>query len=435
MSRATILMALLGVSGVAFAAAETKGPTSRPASRRVTPLPDLPVPPGGWSSMNPNPKVAAMPDNSWMVLETTFVPKGATSFRTMKFGADYRKLGHPKTEVCLVYDEARNVTIWFGGCSAGYTNQTLLLSVSDATWYQAQPEHVDFLRKGKNVPPKFAVGRPHGQCSYGACYDSHHRLYIKGMGICSGWPYDVSTWAYDVSRNRWQRLAGWDTGGTGRTGCYKMVYDRDHKVVVLFGGLSTGERKNDTWLFDVAKRQWRQAKVTGPAPAGRFYQHMVYDEKHKKVVLFGGEELPYSSHKFLNDTWTFDAATGAWTEMKPKVSPPGRKMGAMAYDSANGICILVGGRVGQGLKNCFSDTWAYDLAANEWKDMKPPGQPTYYGLFQAAYDRVNNVTVYFSREGKTCLYRYRATPLPVPGVRPVAGQRLDGKSRGKSRFG
>jgi hypothetical protein len=47
----------------------------------------------------------------------------------------------------------------------------------------------------------------------------------------------------------------------------------------------------------------------------------------------------------------------------------------------------------------------YDLAKNEWREMKPTGQPPYYGLYQAAYDRINNVTVYFSA-GETHLYRY-----------------------------
>jgi hypothetical protein len=335
-----------------------------------------------------------------MVLPTKYVPENATSFGNARFGVDYNKLGHAKGEVCLVYDEERNVIVWFGGCSSGYTNQNLLLSVSDATWYQAQPEHIDFT--SDQGPPRYAKGRPHGQCSYGACYDPFEKLYIKGMGICSGWPYDIKTWSYDAGKNQWQELAGWDTAGTGRTGCYKLVYDRGSKRVILFGGLPMDN--NATWTFDVVKRQWAQVKVAGPSPRGRIYHHMVYDEKNKKTVLFGGAGGKYGKDTtHLNDTWAFDSSTNTWTEMKPATSPPPRDRGAMAYDAANGVCVLVGGKMGPDRN--YEDTWVYDLANNEWREMKPERQPPHAGLYQAAYDRINNVTVYVAA-GKTYLYRY-----------------------------
>jgi hypothetical protein len=37
--------------------------------------------------------------------------------------------------------------------------------------------------------------------------------------------------------------------------------------------------------------------------------------------------------------------------------------------------------------------------------MQPAQQPPHYGLYQAAYDRINNVTIYVGR-GKTYLYRF-----------------------------
>jgi len=358
------------------------------------------VPAGGWSSMKPNPVLTTMPDNTWTFLPCKFVPKGVTSFGDMKFGQDYGGFGHPKTEVVLVYDEARNVTVWFGGCSSGYTNQTVLMSVSDATVYQAQPQHVDQKRSGRDVPPLFATSRPHGQCSYGACYDSDHKLYIKGPGICSGWPYDMKTWAYDAAKNDWTALTGQAHGW-----CYKMVYDRSNKVAVVLGDK---DRNNDTWLFDVEKRAWRKADVKGPTPPWRWYYSMVYDERNKKVVLFGGGAERYGSGKYHNDTWTFDAATSTWTEMKPATSPSARYMSAMAYDSTNGVCVLVGGKahtkeIGP---NPLRDTWVYDLARNEWTNMNPANQPPVYGIFQASYDRVNNVVVYPGRGG-VYVYRYR----------------------------
>jgi hypothetical protein len=392
---AAILLSGPALAGEPFAEAQkVQDADSRPGN----PPPDLAVPKEGWASLKPNPAVLEMKDNSWMILPTQFRPERAPSFGTFQFGADYRKFGHPKTEVCLVYDEARNVTIWFGGCSSGYTNQTLLLSVSDGIWYQAQPEHIDLIT-GKT---RHARERPHGQCSYGACYDPFAKVYLKGMGICSGWPYDLKLWAYDAGKNQWQEMAPWQTGGTGRTGCYKLVYDRMNKVVVLFGGLPL--QNEDTWTFDVAQRRWEKVSIRGPRPRGRLYHHMVYDEKNQKTVLFGGAGGTYSNKVYLDDTWVFDAAAKTWTEMKPRNHPPARYMGAMAYDAANGVSILIGGKA-ENRERPFADTWVYDLANNEWREMKPANQPAYYGLYQAAYDRINNVTVYVSA-GKTYLYRY-----------------------------
>src|SRR5215831_18088717 len=83
---------------------------------QVSSTPDMQVPAGGWASPKPHPQLAAMADNTWLFLPTRFIPDGATSFRDMKFGKDYGGIGHTKGESEMVYDEARNVTVWFGGC-------------------------------------------------------------------------------------------------------------------------------------------------------------------------------------------------------------------------------------------------------------------------------------------------------------------------------
>ena len=393
----------LGVAG------EPTNPSERPTTQKgepeitkVAPLPDMEVPAGGWGSLKPDPQVQAMADNSWMQLKTKFVPDGAESANGMKFGKDFHGFGHPKGESCLVYDEARNLTVWFGGCSSGYTNQTVLISVSDATYFQAQPEHVEALFKGHQKVA--GPNHPMGQCSYGACYDPNTKLYIKGRGITASfvWENPVRCWSYDVSTNKWEDLG---PGGPRGWGCYKMVYDRDSKICVLFGGLGI----DGTWLFDVAKRQWRQAKIDGKSPPSRMYASMVYDEKNKKTVLFGGSSGVGQNSAPSNETWTFDSTTSVWTQMNPKTSPSPRKMAAMAYDSANGVCILVGGNdtLKSGDPKPVSDTWVYDLAKDQWQEMNPPNQPPAIGVYQAAYDRVNNVTVYVGIDKKTSLYRYK----------------------------
>jgi len=58
-----------------------------------------------------------------------------------------------------------------------------------------------------------------------------------------------------------------------------LVYDSKHKVLVLFGGQNNlvrtiwiakvatcGRRLNDTWLYDVTTRQWREAQCHDDPP-------------------------------------------------------------------------------------------------------------------------------------------------------------------------
>ena len=87
---------------------------------------------------------------------------------------------------------------------------------------------------------------------------------------------------------------------------------------------------------------------------------MVYDERNKRVVFFGGTNGSVGS----NETWTYDS-TG-WKKLSPKTSPPGRFNHVMTYDARRGVCVVFGGQSGT---TRFSDTWEFD--GNDWKKAAP----------------------------------------------------------------
>src|ERR1700704_997407 len=72
---------------------------------------------------------------------------------------------------------------------------------------------------------------------------------------------------------------------------------------------------------------WVQIFPTN-SPSARQGPMVAYDPVSRKVVLFGGLD----SSTYLNDTWTFDGVT--WTHETTAVAPPGRVVGAMAFDAA-----------------------------------------------------------------------------------------------------
>ena len=63
-----------------------------------------------------------------------------------------------------------------------------------------------------------------------------------------------------------------------------MSYDNKRKKVVLFGG-SKGQFLGDTWEWD--GKQWMEIKSTGPSARGGV-PSMAFDSSRKMVILFGG---------------------------------------------------------------------------------------------------------------------------------------------------
>ena len=64
-------------------------------------------------------------------------------------------------------------------------------------------------------------------------------------------------------------------------------------------------------------------EVIGSNPSPRGYVSMAYDSESEQVKLFGGQAGIYTdSNNSNNETWAFDVATNTWKEMKPNLSPP-----------------------------------------------------------------------------------------------------------------
>ncbi len=92
-------------------------------------------------------------------------------------------------------------------------------------------------------------------------------------------------------------------------------YDPERKLFVLFGGDHGDFVLADTWLYDPAKRSWRQF-WSRAVPEARCGGQMVWLPKAKKLALLGGNtalrKLTYQS--FLQpcspDVWLFDPESG-----------------------------------------------------------------------------------------------------------------------------
>ncbi|MCG3179399.1 MAG: hypothetical protein BIFFINMI_01734 [Phycisphaerae bacterium] len=121
-----------------------------------------------------------------------------------------------------------------------------------------------------------------------------------------------------------------------------------------------------------AREVWMSAEklamVSGDQPAPRNMPAMAYDAKTKSIILFGGEGI----FGVYADTWVYDCAKRQWRNARPGRSPtPRLSAGLVARD---GVAYLVGGQEARGsMSYCAGlwarlpfDVWAYDIAANTW---------------------------------------------------------------------
>jgi len=202
------------------------------------------------------------------------------------------------------------------------------------------------------------------------------------------------TWVYDIAANTW---VGSRPGGAppGRT-YFSMVYDPGAKKTLLFGGQDWSRLFRDLWAYDAAAGAWTELHPAG-GPTARVHPSMVYDPGAKKVILFGGSDAT----GLLRDTWAYDAAAGTWTELHPAGAlPPARCFHYMVCDTANRRLVLMGGRgsalIAPGDPLHLTDMWAYDAAAGAWTELRPPGA--------SPPPRLSYPIVYDSAAGKVVLF-------------------------------
>src|SRR5262249_33986299 len=126
--------------------------------------------------------------------------------------------------------------------------------------------------------------------------------------------------------------------------------DLTNHSIVLFGGFAQEKYFNDTWIWHNGWQQFSPPK----SPSARSGPALTFDGATGNIVLFGGID---STHKSLNDTWTWDGKT--WTQQFPSVAPPSRRSDgpSMAYLPSIRRVVLFGGVQD---RTPLGDTWVWD---------------------------------------------------------------------------
>lgn len=227
---------------------------------------------------------------------------------------------------------------------------------------------------------------PFPRQNYGFSYDSSRQVLVLFSGMISiGSRLLGETWELS-STGGWRCLnncaVGSQDGPSARVG-HAMIYDNKRKRHLLFGGKSGAQFFNDMWEWNGS--HWTQISLSN-APSARWGHMMVYDVTRDRIVLFGGS----NSTEFFNDTWEWDGRT--WAEVNQRtnsIRPSVRHFGAMVYNSDLHLSILFGG--GRRNPPQSSDTWIWN--GQNWKSLETVHRPPARDSMAMAYDEENHRVV------------------------------------------
>jgi hypothetical protein len=149
-----------------------------------------------------------------------------------------------------------------------------------------------------------------------------------------------------------------------------MAYDPTMRKLIIFGGGLETADLNDTWSYEPATGRWTDLAPSGKTPSARELSPLVYDPVSKRMYLFGGWDQV--AEKDLGDTWCYDPVANNWTELDPSGKMPSSRDGhSLVYGPSGKWLLLFGGSEQDGTE--MSDLWDYDPAANQWTQLAPSG--------------------------------------------------------------
>ena len=287
----------------------------------------------------------------------------------------------------------------YGGYSPRFTNEGWLFDPAKCEmkllWADDSLAYDDKGAKWRALMPceiRWSQDRPGPARGTAAVYSPDTRkIYLFGGHPTErSWWGDtkLGTWELDPATLKFRRL-----GDSGPKGMTKAVYDSANRLIVVAPQRPSYARKKEapaTWVFDPAGGSWEKRTPACPRPGP--HPGFAYDPETKKCVYFSA----------YGETWTYDAETNEWRDMKPVKAPPPRWHAAMAYVSALGGTVLHGGLARKEMEDPwreapaafrikregvqYTDTWVFDVQRNEWRELPGAGGPALSGDSGSARD-------------------------------------------------
>ncbi len=219
-----------------------------------------------------------------------------------------------------------------------------------------------------------------------AIYDSAaHRMVVFGGRSASGDLNDI--WEFDLTTNSWQALMPTDGPTPTPRRTAGSAYDPANHQMLIWMGQGSG-LYNDVWAFDLSQETWTEFSPPDPKPNTRYGVAGIFDPLAGEVVNFAG----FTSNGRFDDTWRFNPAIPEWRDVTPASGSPLRRcLHSASYDSRDHRMIMYGGTNSGGL----NDIWAFDLNQDTWIELTPADSPEGRFFPTNIYDSRNHRALIF----------------------------------------
>jgi len=250
----------------------------------------------------------------------------------------------------MVYDPTKERVILFGGINQDYFfNDTWELDLNTYEWSKIE-----------------TVNTPGFVADAGLVFDEVNQEIVLFGGHWQ-FGYFEETWIFNVNDDTWTKL-NTTVFPTQRYG-HRMVYSTKKQSIVLFAGHAynvSDTVNNDMWIYDCLSKEWSEL-ITDPVPPTRYWHDIAYDEVNEKIVMFGGR-LNWFNFDCRGDTWEFDEETNQWNEISTEPNPGERMTFSMVYHEEAERIILFGGNENP-YTSIFNDLWEYNPKRSQWKQI------------------------------------------------------------------
>lgn len=322
-------------------------------------------------------------DNTWTSLAPGGIANTAWNIGDESYSSFYYD---PQTRKALVYGIYHGQVVGYG------ENQNALLG------YDFTLNRWDLIEQGGGAWSEHLAGCGHDEGN--GAIDPVRGLYISHGNLTLHAGTANVTYVYDLRAGRGKRMIP-PTEMIGGPPTYSMAsaYDPVNNQILAVGPYGS-------WLYHVATNLWEKI-ATAPA---RATPCLTYDAVNHIYVLFGGGD-PGNNNWVDSTVWVFEPLTKVWTQRTPSPAPPSYtypQLPYMAYDSDNGVSLLMGGS---------KQVWIYNAATNAWTRLADALSSVPTDQVDGVYLTYNSDDHVFLVRGTTNisdLWAYRYAPEGTP---------------------
>ncbi len=271
-----------------------------------------------------------------------------------------------------------------------HNNLSILFGGSDWGTSTYHGDTWAFNRTNKTWVNRAPSSAPTHRDGHAMAYDVHNRSLILygGYGAEEGQKLN-DTYEYNYTANKWTEQS--PTNWPLKRNKHSMVYDEKTRRIVLFGGAAsfhtgTSHASEEVWLYDTHNTTWEQRSLI---PTPREDHAMVFIPTNDRVLLFGGKHWDGSKMRYHDDSWMYDIKNTTWTRLDTPTAPTARAGHVMAYDHARDRVVLFGGNA----QSYFNDTWIFNPTTKKWTLATPAEHPAARMYPSMAYHELANVMV------------------------------------------